>query len=107
MAASSSSAPPSGAREPLPEPGSLYWYYLVAISVGFSIEVDLNPDAEELGDHEKWRYLLSSREVHFLSRTRPWHTHAHAHLCSCLEAFRRDGGHESPHSNFDIACNSG
>ena len=54
----------------------------------------------------EWRYL-SSREMHFISRTRPWHTHAHAHLWSCLEALRRDGRYESPHSNFDIACNSG
>ena len=53
-----------------------------------------------------WRYL-SSREVHFLSRTRPWHTHSHAHLCSCLEALHRDGCNEYPRTNFDIACNSG
>ena len=54
----------------------------------------------------EWRYL-SSREVHFLSRTRPWHTHSHAHLCSCLEALHRDGCNEYPRTNFDIACHSG
>ena len=61
-----------------------------ATCIGLSaIFLDRRSSTGKLPAKSEWRYL-SSRGVHFLSRTRPWHTHSRAHLCSCLEVLRQN-----------------
>ena len=59
--ASSSSAPPSGALEPLPAAGSLYFDYLEAVPVGAVIDMDLNGVAKE-GNEERKRCRARAQE---------------------------------------------
>ena len=60
--ASSSSAPPSGALEPLPAAGSLYFDYLEAVPVGAVIDMDLNGVAKE-GNEERKRCQFTTKKV--------------------------------------------
>ena len=60
--ASSSSAPPSGALEPLPAAGSLYFDYLEAVPVGAVIDMDLNGVAKE-GNQERKRCQFTTKKV--------------------------------------------
>ena len=60
--ASSSSAPSSRARRPLPAPGSLYFDYLEATPVGFVIDMDLKGVAEE-GNQERKPCQFSTKKV--------------------------------------------
>ena len=60
--ASSSSAPSSRARRPLPAPGSLYFDYLEATPVGAVIDMDLKGVAEE-GNQERKPCQFSTKKV--------------------------------------------
>ena len=62
----SSSAPDDGAAGrimPVPVSGTLYYDYLQGVSVGATIDMDLQPEAEDLPEDERKLYQFSVTKV--------------------------------------------